>query len=165
MNISIMVHGDDFVAVGPDHDLDHVRKTLETKYKIKVEAMGCGEGDKSEVRILNKVIRMTKNGIELEADPRHAELAVKELGLDGSRPSPVPGSKEVTKDKATTAIESGKKTTAARKARTELQKDVDSVESARKSAGGNAWDCEDITEVKNENDVEHAFLDPASARL
>jgi hypothetical protein len=71
-----MVHGDDFVAVGLEKCLDHLKETLSDKYKIKVEALGREKGQSQEVRILNKIVRMTQDGIELEADPRHAELVV-----------------------------------------------------------------------------------------
>ena len=67
-----MVHGDDFVAVGPKKHLSHVEKTLSDKYKIKVEKLGSEKGHSEEVRILNRVVRITEHGIELEADPRHA---------------------------------------------------------------------------------------------
>ena len=40
---------------------------------------------------------MTSEGVELEADPRHAELVVTELGLEGAKASLVPGSKEEVK--------------------------------------------------------------------
>ena len=43
--------------------------------------------------MLNKIIRVTDGGLELEADPRHAELVVRELGVDNCRVSKVPGSK------------------------------------------------------------------------
>ena len=59
--------------------------------------LGTGDGEKEEMRILNKVVRTTKEGIELEADPRHAELVIKELGLESAKSSPVPGSKEDVK--------------------------------------------------------------------
>jgi hypothetical protein len=42
---SIMVHGDDFFAVGPDQHLAEARKNLEDKYKLKVERLGCGAGE------------------------------------------------------------------------------------------------------------------------
>ena len=69
----MIVHGDDFVAVGPKHHLADVRN----KYKLKVEMLGFGPGKTHELRILNKVVRVTTDGFELEADPRHAELVVK----------------------------------------------------------------------------------------
>ena len=83
-----MVHGDDFDSVGPDQLLGEVRKTLEDKYKIKVEMLGSGAEHVQEIRILNKVVRVMDKGIELEADPRHAELVVNELGL-GLRGGPL----------------------------------------------------------------------------
>ena len=33
-------------------------------------------------------------GIEVEADPRHAEIVIRDLGLMESKPSKVPGAKE-----------------------------------------------------------------------
>ena len=38
-------------------------------------------------------MRWTDRGIELEANPRHAEIVIRELGLEGSTPSKIPGVK------------------------------------------------------------------------
>ena len=54
ISISIFVLANEW-KVGPDQQLNHVRKTLGDKYKIKVEQLGLKEGQKREVRILNKV--------------------------------------------------------------------------------------------------------------
>ena len=35
LDVSVMVHGDDFVAVGPDKHLDSIKKNLSDKYKIQ----------------------------------------------------------------------------------------------------------------------------------
>ena len=43
------------------------------------------------MNISNQTIRWTRWGIELEADPRHTEIVVRELGLEGATPSKVPG--------------------------------------------------------------------------
>jgi len=99
--VMIMVHGDDFVAVGHDKHLKDARSTLEDKYQIKVDTLGKGTGCQSEVKILNKIVRYTDDGVELEADPRHAEIVIKELGLETAKISRVPGTKstEHKKDK------------------------------------------------------------------
>ena len=60
---------------------------------MKTKTLGSGAEDAKEVRILNNVIRMPDDGVELEADPRHAELIVRELGLEGCKPSKAPGAK------------------------------------------------------------------------
>ena len=94
-DVSILVHGDDFVAVGNDVELAEARATLEDKYKLKVQMLGEGTGCVNELRILNKVVRRTPAGIELEADPRHAEIVIKDLGLQQAKASRTPGIKEV----------------------------------------------------------------------
>ena len=66
LDVSIMVHGDDFVAVGSEKNLKTTRAVLENKYKIKVETFGDKEGQTKELRILNKVVGLTSEGIELE---------------------------------------------------------------------------------------------------
>ena len=91
--VTVMVHGDDFVAVGDDEELKETEKTLREKYKIKVEKLGNGKQDAKEVRVLNKVIRYTSEGLELEADPRHAEIVIRDLELDGRRSCKTPGVK------------------------------------------------------------------------
>ena len=43
LSVSIMVDGDDFIAVGPDANLKSTKKTLEEVYKLKTEILGCGK--------------------------------------------------------------------------------------------------------------------------
>ena len=62
LKVSIMVHGDDFVAVGPLKNLDTTKEVLENKYKIKVGVLGRRNGQQEEVRIINKVIRNPDRG-------------------------------------------------------------------------------------------------------
>jgi hypothetical protein len=99
LDVTIMVHGDDFVAIGNPKHLQATEDALRSKYKIKTETLGGCAGDKKEVKILNKIVRYTDNSLELEADPRHAELIVRELGLEGCRPSKTPGSKAVAEQR------------------------------------------------------------------
>ena len=90
----VMVHGDDFVAVGNKKSTDHLKTILESAYKIKCEILGGGKDEKKEIRVLNRVIRRSELGYTLEADPRHAEIVVKDLKLEHAKPSRLPGSKE-----------------------------------------------------------------------
>ena len=94
--VSVMVHGDDFVAVGEDAYVDETTKSLRDKYKIKVEKLGNGDGEVDEVKILNKVVRLTDRGLELEADPRHAEIVVRTLKLEDAKEAATPGVKEAS---------------------------------------------------------------------
>ena len=96
-NISVMVHGDDFVAVGPKGATEKLQRALEAAYKVKCETMGGYAGDVSELRVLNRIVRRDKEGYRIEADLRHAKLVIKELELEGARGNKLPGSKEEKK--------------------------------------------------------------------
>ena len=50
-DISLTVHGDDFVAIGEEKDLMEVKKVLLDAYKITYEILGADVGDVQEVKI------------------------------------------------------------------------------------------------------------------
>ena len=60
-----------------------------------------GKGDEQEGQVLNRIIRCTDAGCEVEADPRHAELVVEQLGIEdkGVNTPGIPGiDEEVIED-------------------------------------------------------------------
>ena len=61
LDVSIMVHGDDFVAIGNEENLKTTRDVLENKYKIKIEVLGNKKDQASEVRILDNVVGITND--------------------------------------------------------------------------------------------------------
>ena len=89
-DVEVMVHGDDFVALGEPKYLAEMEAALSTKYKIKTETLGADVGDVKEIKVLNNIFRVTDGGLELEAGPRHAELVFRELGVENCRVSKVP---------------------------------------------------------------------------
>ena len=91
---------------------------------------------------------MTFEGVVLEADPRHAELVVKELGLEGAKASLVSGSKDEVKKG-----DKGKNVEVA----------IDRVQKTKDSAGGGTWDFEADIESDTVDDDE--LLGPENARL
>ena len=94
-DVAIMVHGDDFVAVGEPEHVETATKSLKERYKIKVETLGTGDGEVREVKVLNKIIRLTKAGLEMEADPRHVEMIVRDMELQDAKTAKTPGAKDV----------------------------------------------------------------------
>ena len=93
-NISIVVHGDDFNALGVADELDWYEKELATHFEIKIRGrMGPG-GDCDQIKILNRILTLTKEGLEYEADPRHADLLLSSMGLTKSNSVSTPGVKE-----------------------------------------------------------------------
>ena len=91
-----LVHGDDYCSAGTSTDLDWMESMLADKYQIKTQRIGHGKTidgkNKSiEGQVLNRVVRYTPNGFEFEADLRHAELVVEQLGLQDAKPVSTPG--------------------------------------------------------------------------
>ncbi len=101
-NISCSVYGDDFTSAGPKKHLDWFKSELEKSYELTETArLGPGPHDAKEGRILNRVVRWTDEGIEYEADPRHAEKLVEQMGLSGANATATPGMKPTAEQIAT----------------------------------------------------------------
>ena len=93
-DVRVLVHGDDFVAIGPNEGLEKFRGMMEASYECKVESVGPGPEEQKELRVLGRIISYTEDGLRYEADPRHAEAVVEKLGLKDSNPAPTPAAKE-----------------------------------------------------------------------
>ena len=93
-DIKVVVHGDDFVSEGPKANLLWMDKAMRKHFELKTEILGPDVREVKEVRILNRVLRWEEHGISWEADQRHAELVVEQLGLGEARPVTSPGSKD-----------------------------------------------------------------------
>ena len=79
-NIRILVHGDDFVCLGPATELYKLREELSERWLMKFRGMLGKEC--RDISILNRILRVTADGLEMEADPKHAEIIVKQLWLN-----------------------------------------------------------------------------------
>ena len=93
-----MVHGDDFVSTGAEPSLKWLESILNKEFKIKTSIIGPDKNDNKEIKILNRIIRYTEHGIELEADLRHAELIVAQLGLKESKELSCSAADEIKRD-------------------------------------------------------------------
>ena len=92
----MVVHGDDFTALANAEDIFWLRSEFSRHYEIKFRGvLGPNRvGDEvTEMSVLNRIFRWTSAGIEYEADPRHAEIIINELGLTNCRPVATPGVK------------------------------------------------------------------------
>ena len=91
-DIRCVVHGDDFAFTGYDEDLNWVQAQMESRFLCKVAgrlgpppagsasaATAGGAAATSELRFLTRVVRWTPAGLKYEADPRHAELLLRDL--------------------------------------------------------------------------------------
>jgi hypothetical protein len=83
-----LAHGDDFVIVASRSEAEAFGKMLGERYDLKrTGRIGFGPGDDRELTVLNRILRTVpeERRVEMEADPRHAELAIKDLGLTSAK--------------------------------------------------------------------------------
>jgi hypothetical protein len=90
-DIKTLVHGDDYVSAGSDESMDWLETELAKAYEIQTQKLGGSKGHKVEGKVLNRILRHTASGWEIEADPRHAELVIEQLGLDNDGGVATPG--------------------------------------------------------------------------
>ena len=87
-----LVHGDDYVTAGLPEDLEWLEKQLSEAYELQTQKLGDEEGAQLEGKVLNRIVRRTATGWETEADPRHAELMIEQLGSSTEIMLDTPGS-------------------------------------------------------------------------
>ena len=92
IDVRVMIHGDDFIAVGERAEIAAFRKLVANRFTVKDKVIGLRSdlGETQETRILNRIIRVTTEGWEYEADQRHADLIVSELGLTTAKATQTP---------------------------------------------------------------------------
>lgn len=106
-DIDLLVHGDDFVSVGDEEDLQWLQKVLESKFEISTQVLGPGDNNDKEVKVLNRIITASEFGYTYEADARHSEFVVKTLNLQNTKPLSSPGS-DVTQEGEEVLLEHGR---------------------------------------------------------
>ena len=57
-----MVHGDDFLPVGPVAGTKHLEDILQAACKVKVQVMGDEAGECLEIRVFHRLTRRTTTG-------------------------------------------------------------------------------------------------------
>jgi len=98
--VRCVVHGDDFTFTGKKDELMAVKTCMMGWWDIKLRGILGGEsGDDKEATILGRHLRWTEAGIEYEADPKHAQQVIEEMGLSKeSRAVDSPIEKEVVSE-------------------------------------------------------------------
>ena len=93
-DVNVVVHGDDFTALGNSDGLDKFEKGMTETFECKLKGrLGTGDEDAKEMRVLNRIVRVTPDGLRYEADPRHAEMLIQAFKLEGSKSVVTPGVK------------------------------------------------------------------------
>ena len=88
--------------------MDQYEKAMQGQFEIKIRGrMGAGANEDKEIRILNRIVRHTLRGLLYEADPRHAEILVRNLELLTSNPVVTPGAKDARNSDPSTMEDAG----------------------------------------------------------
>ena len=67
---------------------------MQEEYDVKLRGrLGPEKHDQKLMTISNRCLEWRCDGIYYEADPRHAEIIIEEVGVQGSRPMVTPGIK------------------------------------------------------------------------
>ena len=81
--VRLVVHGDDLTLLGDDEHFQWCIEQMELVYDIKIRGKsGSGPDDDKSIRFLKKCLEWRRGSLPYEADPRHAEIAIKALGLE-----------------------------------------------------------------------------------
>lgn len=86
--VMCLVHGDAFFTFGALGDLKWLSGKSKERFKVKTPIASDPIMDSelhSEVKILNRMVLWVKGGFEYEADPRHAQLVIEQLGSGNLR--------------------------------------------------------------------------------
>ena len=99
-NLRTFVHGDDYVTAGDKKELRWMEQELSRRYDIKTKIIGAEEGEDRDVRVLNRLITWCPGiGLRYEADPRHAQILIKEFLGDSKKKAVVtPGIRNTSED-------------------------------------------------------------------
>ena len=71
--------------------IEWFKAKISGRYESKHDILGPGAKHQKSIRVLNRVLSWTSDGIEYEADQRHADIVVSELGLKEAKPVKTPG--------------------------------------------------------------------------
>ena len=91
-DIRVVVHGDDFIVEGFEDDLRWVERLLAAKYIVKMRGiMGPDAADTKVIDVLNRILEWREDEFRYEADPRHVEIMLRDMGLEECKAATLPG--------------------------------------------------------------------------
>ena len=91
--LATTVHGDDFTSTGSTRSLLWLKAQFEERFEVTAKLLGPELGQEHEVRVLNRVLRWEPSGLVYEPDQRHAEVIIRELGLENAGSVLTPGTR------------------------------------------------------------------------
>ena len=99
LNITCTVHGDDFTSCGPESAIEWFEGKMPAKYESKRSILGPDSKREKIIRVLNRVLSWSSDGITYGPDQRHADIVVEEIGLKAAKLVSTPSSSTDDVDK------------------------------------------------------------------
>ena len=85
--------------MGLQADIDWMEEELARHFELKIRGrLGENCDGPQQIRILNRIVTLTEEGLLYEADPRHVDLLSQSLGLTASNAVLTPGVKDPNPD-------------------------------------------------------------------
>jgi hypothetical protein len=78
--VVVVVHVDDFLCSGEAGNLEWLYQSLRKRYDLSRTMVGSEF--EQECKYLNRIVRWTDRGFEIEGDPKHVNLLLKEWGME-----------------------------------------------------------------------------------
>ena len=93
-DLTVFVDGDDFTCLGNDTTIDWYEAELAKHFELKLRGrLGVGCTGDNEIRIMERIVRVTDRGLEYEPDPRHVDLIAESLEITNAKSAASPGIK------------------------------------------------------------------------
>lgn len=92
--ISVFVHRDDFTPTGPKQQLTWFKTILDHIYECKRHSPGPDKDEEDSIRLLNRVVCWSNDGITYEVDQRHVEVILNQFRLNEVKPMTSPDARE-----------------------------------------------------------------------
>jgi hypothetical protein len=84
-DIRVIAHVDDFLRAGDEVQMDWLYKELSLEYDLKVQKVSGDSRRNQEAKFLNRTIRVTDEGIQIMGGEKHAQILLREWGMENCK--------------------------------------------------------------------------------
>jgi hypothetical protein len=95
LDIKLLVHGDGFLVLADQEGQEYMQQVLTEKYKYRCDGE-IGKGSGKYLTILNRIVSYEQETgrVTYEADPRHAQMIIRQLNLLNAKSVTTPAEKK-----------------------------------------------------------------------
>jgi hypothetical protein len=83
--IRVIAHADDFLCAGDEVQMDWLYNELSLEYDLKVQKVSGDSRRNQEAKFSNRTIKITDEGIQIKGDEKHAQILLREWGMENCK--------------------------------------------------------------------------------